>query len=57
LEESVKTMGKTQLNRDFNKNEIDSIVAFLKTLTGKQPEIMLPILPPSTNDTPQPEPF
>ena len=33
------------------------IVAFLKTLTGKQPEFMLPILPPSSNDTPRPDPF
>ena len=57
LEEAVKTMGKLQLDRDFNKKEIDSIVAFLKTLTGEQPDIKLPILPPSNNDTPRPQPF
>lgn len=57
LEEAVKIMGKTQLDRDFSKDEIGLIVAFLKTLTGKQPEFSIPILPPSTNDTPQPEPF
>jgi len=57
LEEAVKTMGKIQLDRDFNKKEIDSIVAFLKTLTGEQPDIKMPILPPSNNDTPRPEPF
>lgn len=57
LEEAVKTMGVTQLNRNFSKNEIANIVAFLKTLTGKQPEFAMPILPPSTNNTPQPQPF
>ena len=57
LEEAVKIMGKIQLDRDFNKKEIDSIVAFLKTLTGEQPDIKLPILPPSNNDTPRPQPF
>jgi len=57
LEDAVKTMGKIQLDRDFNKNEIDSIVAFLKTLTGDQPDIKLPVLPPSNNNTPRPVPF
>ena len=28
-----------------------------KTLTGKQPEFKLPILPPSTKETPRPKPF
>ncbi|SFE20377.1 cytochrome-c peroxidase [Nitrosomonas sp. Nm166] len=57
LEEAVKIMGKVQLDRDFNKKEIDSIVAFMKTLTGEQPDIKLPILPPSNNNTPRPVPF
>ena len=57
LEEAVDTMGKLQLERDFNKKEIASIVAFLKTLTGEQPDIKLPIMPASTNKTPQPQPF
>jgi len=29
----------------------------LKTLTGDQPQITLPILPPSSNATPRPDPF
>ena len=33
------------------------IVAFLKTLTGDQPDFKLPILPPSTDATPRPRPF
>ncbi|MEO8992547.1 MAG: cytochrome-c peroxidase [Nitrosospira sp.] len=57
LEEAVNTMGRLQLGRKFSKDENAKIVAFLKTLTGKQPEIMLPILPPSTNETPKPKPF
>ena len=29
----------------------------LKTLTGEQPELTLPILPPSKDNTPRPQPF
>jgi cytochrome c peroxidase len=57
LEEAVKIMGKIQLNVDFEKDEINKIVAFLKTLTGDQPKLRLPILPPSTSETPAPRPF
>ncbi len=57
LEEAVETMGRLQLGRSFSKDEIGKIVAFLKTLTGKQPDFRLPILPPSTDKTPRPRPF
>lgn len=57
LEQAVETMGRIQLNREFNKDEISKIVAFLKTLTGDQPNIQIPILPPSNNSTPRPQPF
>ncbi len=57
MEEAVEVMGKLQLGRAFTPQEVDDIVAFLKTLTGKQPDFKLPILPPSTKDTPQPKPF
>jgi cytochrome c peroxidase len=57
LEDAVNTMGRLQLGRNFSKEENAKIVAFLKTLTGKQPDFKLPILPPSTNDTPKPKPF
>ena len=46
LEEAVNIMGKIQLGRTFTKEENEKIVAFLKTLTGKQPDFKLPILPP-----------
>ena len=57
LEEAVDLMGRLQLGRRFNAEENAQIVAFLKTLTGKQPDFKLPILPPSTNATPRPHPF
>lgn len=57
LEEAVNIMGQIQLGKKFSDTETADIVAFLKTLTGKQPDIKLPILPPSTNETPRPDPF
>ena len=57
LEKAVDTMGRLQLGKKFSTEENASIVAFLKTLTGKQPDFKLPILPPSTNTTPRPAPF
>lgn len=57
LEEAVDIMGRLQLGRKYSKEEIDSIVAFLKTLSGERPRLTLPLLPPSSNDTPRPDPF
>ena len=57
LAQAVDTMGRIQLGRTFTKQENADIVAFLKTLTGEQPQIMLPILPPSSDRTPRPQPF
>lgn len=57
LAEAVNIMGRIQLNREFTPEETADIVAFLKTLTGDQPNIKLPILPPSNENTPKPEPF
>ena len=55
--EAVDLMGRLQLGREFSKEDNARIVAFLKTLTGQQPQMMLPILPPSTDKTPKPQPF
>jgi cytochrome c peroxidase len=57
LEEAVTTMAKVQLNREFSPEGLAKVVAFLKSLTGEQPSITLPILPPSTAATPRPVPF
>ena len=57
LAKAVEIMGRVQLGREFNQQEIKDLVAFLKTLTGEQPKFALPILPASTERTPLPEPF
>ncbi|MFP7754429.1 cytochrome-c peroxidase [Thermodesulfobacteriota bacterium B35] len=54
LEEAVKLMGSAQLGADLSKKEVGLIVGFLKTTTGRQPEVVYPILPASTNTTPRP---
>ena len=57
LKEAVDTMGRVQLGRKFTDKENANIVAFLKTLTGDQPDFKLPQLPPSSDKTPRPHPF
>jgi cytochrome c peroxidase len=57
LAEAVDLMGRLQLGREFSDEEIDSLVAFLKSLTGEQPSFALPQLPPSSPETPRPTPF
>ncbi|WP_417501298.1 cytochrome-c peroxidase [Marinobacter sp.] len=54
LEEAVAVMGTAQLGTELNGAEVKSITAFLKTLTGKIPEVRYPLLPPSTDSTPKP---
>lgn len=57
LKEAVDTMGRVQLGKKFTNEESAKIVAFLKTLTGDQPNFKLPILPPSSDSTPRSQPF
>ena len=57
LEEAVDVMGRLQLGRKYSEAEIADIVAFLKALTGDQPTFVMPLLPPSSNDTPRPNPW
>lgn len=57
LPEAVSTMARIQLGKELKPDEVSKIVAFLKTLTGEQPSFPLPILPPSSDTTPRPEPF
>ena len=57
LTEAVDTMGRLQLGKKFTADENAKIVAFLKTLTGDQPNFTLPILPPDSDKTPRPTPF
>jgi len=57
LEEAVDVMARLQLGRKLGTEEVGQIVAFLETLTGDQPDFKLPILPPSSAQTPRPQPF
>src|SRR5690606_14436259 len=55
LEQAVAIMGDSQLGRELTKEEASPISAFLRSLTGEQPRITLPILPPSSPSTPKPD--
>lgn len=55
LAEVVKTMGETQLGTKLSDEETAKIVAFLKALEGKKPNIEYPMLPASTDTTPRPD--
>ena len=47
LEDAVWIMGRIQLGKDLNKSQVEEIVTFLKSLTGKIPEdaLKVPLLP------------
>lgn len=45
LEEAVTIMGESQLGSSFTDEEVDNIVAFLKSLTGEFPIVPHPTLP------------
>ena len=49
-------MGAAQLGKSLSDDEITKIEAFLQTLTGDQPLVTLPALPPSVITTPVPKP-
>jgi cytochrome c peroxidase len=57
LEEAVEVMGQAQLGRDFTEEESGQITTFLLSLTGDQPVVEYPVLPPHTADTPLPDPW
>ncbi|RUO22977.1 cytochrome C biogenesis protein CcsA [Aliidiomarina minuta] len=57
LEEATEIMAYLQLGRELPEQDIDNMVAFMKTLTGEQPQIQVPQLPPSQPGTPRPIPF
>jgi cytochrome c peroxidase len=54
LRQAVAIMGSAQLGAELKSDEVDSIVLFLRTLTGRQPQVQYPILPASTPKTPLP---
>jgi len=58
LEQAIQWMGKYQLGRDLSDTQVQAIVAFLDSLTGDLPAAAIeePILPPSSDRTPKPDP-
>jgi cytochrome c peroxidase len=58
LEEAVRLMAEHQNGRSVTKAQVQSIVTWLKVLTGPIPEdyIKPPVLPKSTASTPKPDP-
>jgi len=45
LDEAVRIMAMVQLDTELSQNDVDDIVAFLETLTGKPPVVTFPQLP------------
>jgi len=54
LSDAVEIMSSSQLGMDMNKEEAAKITRFLEALTGEQPVVEHPVLPPSTSKTPKP---
>lgn len=54
LREAVEIMGTAQLGMELSADEVNDIVAFLHTLTGKQPSMEYPHLPMRGDQTPVP---
>ncbi|MDQ7000918.1 MAG: cytochrome c peroxidase [Mariprofundus sp.] len=45
LSEAVRIMAKVQLDTKLSDSDVADIVAFLKTLTGKAPQVIYPVFP------------
>lgn len=56
LRQAVAVMGTTQLGTQLTSAEIDKITDFLNSLTGDQPQVLYPVLPPSVAGTSRPQP-
>ncbi|MGA8278205.1 MAG: cytochrome-c peroxidase [Rhodanobacteraceae bacterium] len=56
LRQAVAIMGTSQLGAQLTDDEIDKITQFLGSLSGEQPKVTLPILPPSVTETSRPKP-
>jgi len=54
LADAVTIMGTAQLGIDLDMAEAEKITLFLHTLTGDQPQVVHPILPPNSPTTPRP---
>ncbi|RZU99326.1 cytochrome-c peroxidase [Spiribacter vilamensis] len=55
LQEAVSIMNDAQLNSLLTEEDVVNVTAFLRSLTGDQPEVVYPELPISSEDTPMPD--
>ncbi len=56
LSQAVGVMGSSQLGIKLSDQDVSDITAFLHSLTGQQPQVVYPTLPPSVSSTPRPKP-
>ena len=56
LRQAVAVMGASQLGIQLTDDEVTKITTFLHSLTGEQPRVVYPILPPSVAETSRPQP-
>lgn len=56
LRQAVAVMGASQLGTQLTDEQVDRITEFLGSLTGDQPQVTFPTLPPSVATTPRPRP-
>ena len=54
LKDAIKEMGSIQLGLSISDKEAKSMETFLHSLTGRKPEVIYPVLPPSSSSTPKP---
>lgn len=54
LKVAVQIMAESQLGEELSDEDANALVAFLNSLTGKVPDITLPMLPAETATTPRP---
>ena len=51
LDEAVRVMAKTQLDKSLTAGQVQELVAFLDSLTGEFPRVSMPRLPETSNTT------
>lgn len=54
LGRAIQVMARSQLGASLSSDQTTAVMAFLRTLTGTQPRVEVPILPPGTDATPRP---
>ncbi len=54
VKDAIREMGKIQVGAELNDKEIESIVAFFKSLDGKMPQVSYPVLPSVSSKTAKP---